>query len=160
MKSTLKIMLLLSVPFCIHGCGGDTKAASITEPSDIKYTVIHGNSYLDGGMHLTSKGSRVFSSQDAYQNELLNYSSDQPVQVDFTKSKVLLLDMGQKATGGYGIEIEKIADSNDAAIVSVALVEPGSGCLVTQSLTNPYEFIEISTNKEILIEEKLVLKSC
>jgi len=83
--------------------------------------------------------------------------------VDFTRSAVLVIDMGQKPTGGYGVQVS----TSDAAIeegvlqVHVVLQSPAPGTMQTQALTHPclalnvpaqgYERIEVYDERERLV---------
>lgn len=157
MINQLRIVAICSIPLMLHGCGGNADAAeqrSLTSPA-----VIHaGVTPYSGGF--TSKGYRIFTSQTAYQNELANYSADTPQVIDFEENRVMLVDMGQRNTGGYGVAVESVVDASDHVVVTIVSRVPGQGCMVTQALTNPYEFIKIATNKEVLIQEKLNSVSC
>src|SRR3990167_3513158 len=153
MEKFLKLALLSSMPFLIQGCGSDAVAED--QVNELSHSVINSGAFLASGAS-TSKGSRVFTSKEAYESELLNYSSELPDSIDFTKSRVVLVDMGERSTGGYGIEIEGITENDGYVLATVALSKPGDGCMVIQVITNPFQFVEVTTTKEILIQEKIV----
>jgi hypothetical protein len=88
--------------------------------------------------------------------------------VDYDAENVVTIQMGQKPTGGYGIELaEPDATLNDGeALIRLRWIEPAPGSIVTQILTSPcliislpkgaYEKIAI-TNKNGNLREKLYL---
>lgn len=157
MVNQLKIIALCAFPLVLHGCGGSAEAAEQRSLSNT--IVIHqGISPYSGGY--TSKGHRVFVTQTDYQNELPNYSGDAPQNIDFEDNRVVLLDLGQRDTGGYGIAVESVADNNDHVLITVVSTVSGQSCMVTPALTNPYQFVKIATDKEILILEKLQGYDC
>jgi len=157
MKKLLRLALLSSIPLFIQGCGSDAVAEN--QVNEKSLSVIHSGMYLASGQS-TSKGSRVFTSKQAYESELLNYSSELPKSIDFTQSRVFLVDMGERNSGGYSIEIDGITEHDGYVLATVVLTEPGDGCMITQAITNPFQFIEVATTKEILIEEKIAQSSC
>lgn len=157
MDNTLRVIVFCTLPAMLHGCGGNADAAeqrSLSNPE-----VIHQGIAPDSGGY-TSKGYRVLTTDAAYQNELPVYSGDNPQTIDFEENRVILLDMGQRNTGGYGIGIESVSDAEDHVLVTVTLSVPGRDCIVTQALTNPYQLVKINTDKEVLIQEKLHTTNC
>jgi hypothetical protein len=60
-------------------------------------------------------------------------------RVDFSREGLLMVAMGQKPTGGYGLELNrKVAVvSDNAAVVSLSWIEPQKGAIVPQLITNP-----------------------
>ncbi|MCW7754938.1 protease complex subunit PrcB family protein [Desulfobotulus sp. H1] len=65
--------------------------------------------------------------------------------VDFTEKGVLLLGLGRKNTGGYGIRLTstEFETVGDTAILRIRLLRPSPGSPVTQVFTWPCILIEI-----------------
>ena len=61
----------------------------------------------------------------------------------------MLLDMGQKTTGGYTINIQSVKEYSDHVMAAFEFIGPGSDCAATQVLTNPFVFATVDTQKEI-----------
>jgi hypothetical protein len=59
--------------------------------------------------------------------------------VDFSREAVLLLSMGQLATGGYGLRLaeESLPVVSGAGTLRVDWIEPPPDAFVTQALTSP-----------------------
>jgi hypothetical protein len=95
-----------------------------------------------------------------YAAELANYTSATPVSVDFTTGKVLLVDMGVRNTGGYSVAVMSVDVGTNSVVANIRLLKPGSGCAVTASITNPYQFVFIPSLKEILVSETLEVVNC
>jgi PrcB C-terminal len=58
--------------------------------------------------------------------------------VDFSKNMVLLVAMGTRGTGGYGVTIDHVTDGGAGErIVESTLTHPVN-CVVTQALTAPF----------------------
>lgn len=72
----------------------------------------------------------------------LHGSSARPT-IDFSKHAVLALFLGEKTTGGYAVVVERVTRRGDALEVDVAVYEPGPGCMTTQALTQPFQFVEV-----------------
>lgn len=62
--------------------------------------------------------------------------------VDFSQHDVLAIFAGQKPTAGYDVSVSRVTDG-DKRIVHVLLTSPDVTCLLAQSLTAPYEIIQV-----------------
>ena len=60
-------------------------------------------------------------------------------KLDFITSGVLLLHMGQKNTGGYGLQLpaQELVIKDATAVLRVKWMEPEAGAMVMQVLTSP-----------------------
>ena len=155
----LFVSLLIVYCFCFSGCEEIANAESPLPELEIQ--LLHGDHYIANGSH-TIKQSKVISSTDRYHNELSNYSSDVPFDINFLNHKVLLIDMGLRLSGGYSVSLDNsrsLVDA-DSVTVTVILTFPGDGCITTDALTNPYAFYRVPTQKELLIQEELFMESC
>jgi hypothetical protein len=59
-------------------------------------------------------------------------------KVDFQKNDVVAVFMGSKPTGGYSVEIGDIRHEKKGATITVTLLKPGPGSIVTQAFTYPF----------------------
>ncbi|HEX6940551.1 MAG TPA: protease complex subunit PrcB family protein [Longimicrobiales bacterium] len=90
----------------------------------------------------------VLRSRDAlaaFWDEL--YANRQPVppvpDVDFGESMVIAAALGERVSGGYGIEVEGIYRTADGLYVVVRETSPGSDCVVTTALTAPAVLVRV-----------------
>jgi hypothetical protein len=157
MDKLLSLTAFLLTGIVLSGCVFDSNAASTTPEADF-YEIHHGL-YTESGTY-TNKQSQVFVDQAGYSSELATYTSATPELIDFTNARVLLVDMGQRNTGGYAIAVTSVDVFNDYVTANVVLTKPGTNCMVTQALTNPYQFVVIPTTKEVLISESIVVNNC
>ncbi|MEC5167404.1 hypothetical protein RCH18_003159 [Flavobacterium sp. PL11] len=68
---------------------------------------------------------------------------------DLNQANFIILNMGEKPTGGYSIGISTIAETADAIVIKVKNTNPDPGSIVTQALTNPFCVVKINSKKEI-----------
>ncbi len=141
----------------MNGCNADVKAD--VEFDNIAFSILYGTDYINNGS-FTTKSHKVITNQSDYDEELLNYLTTQDSTIDFTTSNVLLVDMGQRNSGGYAIEVTKVEEYDDYAMATVKLTKPGENCTVSEALTNPFKFVEIPSKKELLITEELSITTC
>ena len=76
--------------------------------------------------------------------------SDMP-DVDFSKSNIVALFMGQKRTGGYSISIRKVTIEGDTATVQVLETSP-EGNMASMVITAPYCIAVIPKTKNVVVE--------
>jgi len=63
--------------------------------------------------------------------------------VDFGKEMVIFVALGQRFSGGFTIEIEKVETSRGRLTIFVRRKGPPPGALVTQALTAPFEIVAV-----------------
>lgn len=84
----------------------------------------------------------------------------QPV-VDFSRSMVLAVFLGQRRSGGYRIEVADIGRDAKGLTVHVRTLAPGAGCMTTQALTQPYEMVETAaTPAPVRFETQEIARRC
>ncbi|OGS44098.1 MAG: hypothetical protein A2539_00815 [Elusimicrobia bacterium RIFOXYD2_FULL_34_15] len=65
-------------------------------------------------------------------------------EVDFNKNIVIGVFMGEQRTGGYGIQISQIEESQDTIYIQTIETVPASGSGVTKQLTQPYHIVVVT----------------
>jgi PrcB C-terminal len=70
---------------------------------------------------------------------------------------VLAVSSGEKATGGYGIEIAKIEALQPKRVLLITLVDskPPADAITTQALTQPYHIVKL---KRVDLEPTFVVR--
>ena len=71
---------------------------------------------------------------------------------DINSASFIILNMGEKATGGFFIGVESVVESNDKIIVTVKEQEPKPGDMTTMAITYPYSIVKINSKKPIEIK--------
>jgi len=71
---------------------------------------------------------------------------------DIQTSNFIVLNMGEKTTGGYKINVESVVETEKNIIVTIKEVTPEPGKMVTQEITTPYTIVKIKSKKEIIIK--------
>lgn len=153
---------LIGILFCacliLIGCDSDNDSLG-TAADKVEYRLLFGSSYPPDGLY-TSKSVKILRDNDKYQKEIVKYSNSAPPPVDFSTNSVLLVDMGERNSGGYSMVVTDVADYPNYVVATVTLTKPALGCTVTDLMTNPSQFVEIKTRKEILIREELNITHC
>jgi len=71
---------------------------------------------------------------------------------DIGNSNYVILNMGEKNTGGYSIGIEKVEETDKNIIITVKENNPAPDAMVTQAITYPYTVIKVHSKKEIIVK--------
>ena len=90
-------------------------------------------------------------------NEIKMLQNDDSLKHKITTSDVqnanfVILNMGEKTTGGYSIGIENVVETDTNIIVTVKDKNPEAGSMVTQSFTMPYCVVKINSKKPIIFK--------
>lgn len=78
--------------------------------------------------------------------------NEQIVKLDFLKSNLVVLFMGQKNSGGYSIGVEEVIEDDNAIHIKVKETAPKEGVMAIMALTSPYCIVKINSKKEIIFE--------
>lgn len=73
-------------------------------------------------------------------------------QTDISNSNYVILNMGEKNTGGYSIGVEKVEETDKNIIITVKENNPAADAMVTQVITYPYTVVKIHSKKDIIIK--------
>lgn len=73
--------------------------------------------------------------------------------IDFKDNDVIVLNQGQKSSGGFSIDVASVAWDNDVLLIKKLEKIPAKGEIVTMALTTPYCITVIPKAKEIKIIE-------
>ena len=71
---------------------------------------------------------------------------------DIKTSNYLILNMGEKSSGGYSIGIDTVIEEADKIIIKVKEIKPAEGSMTTSVMTYPYSVVKINSKKKIEIQ--------
>jgi hypothetical protein len=81
--------------------------------------------------------------------------------IDFSQKQVLLIAIGAKNNGGFGLEVEKITESKNELTVNYFETKSGEKCMTTQAIVFPFELIEIEkTTKKVIFNSSEKIVDC
>jgi len=73
--------------------------------------------------------------------------------INYKKQMVLALFMGQKSSGGYGISVNHIQESN--SIITVFVNERKPEVMATMAITSPFCFVVMKKSDKKIVFEKI-----
>ncbi len=80
--------------------------------------------------------------------------------VDFTTHDVIAVFAGKEPTAGYTIAVSKIDYANTRQ-VTVTLTSPGGNCMLAQSVTAPYQVVELAkTSLPLTHADRAITANC
>lgn len=140
-KAVLFILALILV-----SCGA---SSSKTSGKNVLYEVL--TQQTDGGASI--RFFEILSEE----NEIVMLQNDEKLKEkiktnDIQTSNFIVLNMGEKTSGGYKIGIESAVETDKNIIITIKETAPQSGSMVTQEITTPYCVVKINSKKEIIIK--------
>ena len=74
------------------------------------------------------------------------------LSIDLERHDLLVSFLGEKTTGGYDIDVDKVKFSSAFSEVSLKEIVPEKNAMVITSITAPYIFVTLPKNKTIVIK--------
>jgi len=71
---------------------------------------------------------------------------------DIETSNFLILNLGEKSTGGYSIGVESAKETDANIVVKIKKTSPEAGENVTYAFTNPFTIVKINSKKPIIFD--------
>ena len=71
---------------------------------------------------------------------------------DIQTSNFIVLNMGEKTSGGYSIGIDSVIETDKNIVITIKETSPEPGSMVTQAFTNPFCVVKINSKKEIIFK--------
>ncbi|MBE0393543.1 protease complex subunit PrcB family protein [Flavobacterium sp. PL002] len=142
MKKTVGLILALVMMSC-----AETK--KVVKESNALYEIL--TQQDNGGANI--KFFEILSEPNEIkmlQNDI--HLKNKIAESDLTKANFLILNMGEKNTGGYAINVDNVVETDKNIIVTVKETVPESGAMVSQSIVYPYCVVKINSKKEIIIK--------
>lgn len=163
----VNVLTLGCVAITLSGCGGDWGPEKDGDGfgddqavvSDVAIQILHQSTALESGLEHT-KQIRFFGQQVDYEDELINYTSDDAAIVDFDQNQVVLLDMGTRSIVGYQVELVAAYKEENIVTLDVSYTTPGNGCGDSSTDYTPYLFARVETTAEIVVEESAIETNC
>ena len=72
--------------------------------------------------------------------------------LDVQNANFVILNMGEKTTGGYSIGIENVVETDSNIIITVKETNPDPESMVTQAFTMPFCVVKINSKKPIIFK--------
>ena len=74
---------------------------------------------------------------------------------------LIAVALGERPSGGFGIQVTSVKMSDGKAFVQVASSSPGGNCVVHTALTQPFDIVKVASVPDpVEFEERRVITSC
>ncbi|WP_339919504.1 protease complex subunit PrcB family protein [uncultured Flavobacterium sp.] len=142
----MKKISFLFIVFLLVSCGAKATKVTVKRPL---FEVLTQQS--DGG------GNIHFYEILTEPNEIKMLQNDKQLKnkitaIDVQRSNFVILNMGEKSTGGYSIAVESVQETEKNIIINVKESSPELDAMVTQGVTYPFCVLKINSKKEIIIK--------
>jgi hypothetical protein len=142
----MKKGLLLILTLILVSCGTSSSKKSV---SNSLYEVL--TQQADGGASI--RFFEILSEE----NEIAMLQNDEKLidkikPNDILKSNFVVLNMGEKTSGGYKIGIESVIETDKNIVITIKETMPEKASMTAQEITTPYCVVKINSKKEIIIK--------
>lgn len=142
----MKKYIIALLSFTILSCG--VSAPKITD-KNVLYEVL--TQQANGGANIRffeilSEPKEIKMLQN--DENLRNKISPTAIQ----NSNFVILNMGEKTTGGYSIGVDSVLETDKNIIITVKDNNPKLGDMVSQVITYPFCVVKINSKKDIIIK--------
>lgn len=142
----MRKLILFFLALILVSCGATSSKKSVT---NVLYEVL--TQQTDGGASI--RFFEILSNE----NEIAMLQNDKKLKEkikseDIKNSNFVVLNMGEKTSGGYKIGVESVVETDENIIISVKETEPELGSMATQEMTTPYCVLKVNSKKEIIIK--------
>lgn len=72
---------------------------------------------------------------------------------DIAKANFVILNLGEKSSGGHSIQIVKAEETTTQIILTIKENAPKPGDMVMTVMSNPYTIVKVNSKKEIVIKD-------
>ncbi|PAM93884.1 hypothetical protein B4N84_16570 [Flavobacterium sp. IR1] len=139
-----KVISVLAV-FALVSCG----AKKTTESSTVLYEVLTTQSSGGGNIRFFEILTEPNEIKMLQNDPLL---SDKVKEGDSSKSNFVILNMGEKNTSGYSIDVEKVEETDKNIIITIKEISPAKDAMVMQMISYPYTVVKVNSKKEIIVK--------
>jgi hypothetical protein len=142
----MKKIIVSLVALALFSCGATT-----TKSSDK-------NSLYEVLTQQTNGGASIrFFEILSEPNEIVMLQNDENLKNkispnDIQTSNFLVLNMGEKTSGGYSIGIDTVVETDKNIVITIKETSPEPGSMVTQAFTNPFCVVKINSKKDIIFK--------
>ena len=137
MKNTIRLFWLVTSIILVYSCS-TTKSAK-----EVSYQILTDSAYQGK----KQQSYEVIDNKNDLKELYRIIKDDKIPDVDFSKSRIVVLFMGEKNTGGYTIGIDEIKTEKDKVIIKVKKTAPKG--MATMAFSQPYMIAKINTTKKI-----------
>ena len=142
----MKKVILLFLTLILVSCGASSPKNSGEKPL---YEVL--TQQTDGGASI-----RFFEILTE-EKEIAMLQNDEKLKnkihpSDIQTSNFIVLNMGEKTSGGYKISVESVLETDKNIIVTIKESSPEPSAVSKEEITTPYCVVKINSKKEIIIK--------
>ena len=142
----MKKIVISMVAAALISCGATTTKSS---PANALYEVL--TQQKNGGASI--RFFEILSEP----NEIVMLQNDENLKNkissnDSQTSNFVILNMGEKTSGGYSIGIDSVVETDENIVITIKETSPEPGNMVTQAFTNPFCVVKINSKKAIIFK--------
>lgn len=147
----MKKIILVPLAVVVFSCNSTKTATGVSKPTTetkdqaVKYEILTESAYQGR----EEKSFEVIKDNASLLKLYQGINDAKVPKVDFSKSRIVALFLGQRNSGGYSINVKNIEEKGDKIIITTQEIAPDG--MAIMSITNPFTILKINSTKEIVI---------
>jgi hypothetical protein len=142
----MKKGFIVLIIFTFYSCSTSTKVNTDSKPL---YEILLQQNY--GGASI--RFFEILSEP----NEIVMLTKDPKLKnrvknTDIETANFVVLNMGEKSTIGYRIEIQSVVETDKNIIITTKEIPPIPGSITIQQISTPYYIVKINSKKKIIFK--------
>lgn len=150
----MKKIFLIPLAFLIFSCDASKKTTESKNNSstEVKKSGANLHEVLTQSAYQgkEEKSYEVIKDKTSLQNLYALVNDTEVPKVDFSKSRIVALFLGQRNSGGYEIKVKNVEEKEGKILVTVEEIKPEG--MATMAITNPFTIVKINSTKEIVFK--------
>ncbi|WP_338407714.1 protease complex subunit PrcB family protein [uncultured Flavobacterium sp.] len=142
----MKKTILLLLPFFLFSCGATSTKTTVNKTLfEVLIQQSYGGASIQFYEILTEPNEIKMLQNDAKLKNKITTN-------DILTSNFIILNMGEKLTGGFEIGVEGALETDKNIIVTIKETSPEPDAMVSKVISNPYCVVKINSKKEIIFK--------
>lgn len=156
------LLAILSIAIFTVGCTVQKKTTD-TNTNKVEFTTIKADSYSG----FQEQQNKILKTSDwlakTWEQAHQHIVGDRPPvpKIDFSSKQVVLVALGMKNNGGFGIEVRNVEEMKNEIVVHINHLTNGPKCMTTQAIVFPFELISIpKSDKKVVFKTHEKVLNC
>mgnify|MGYP003576463238 CR=1 FL=1 len=150
----MKKIFLIPLAIFMFSCNTTKKTAETTKEvsTEVKksnnklYEILTESAYQGK----EEKSFEVIKDKSSLESLYASVNDTEVPEIDFSKSRIVALFLGQRNSGGYQIKVKQVAEKEGKIYVTTEEIKPEG--MATMAITNPFTIVKINSTKEIIFK--------
>ncbi|MGB0887377.1 MAG: protease complex subunit PrcB family protein [Vicingaceae bacterium] len=82
-------------------------------------------------------------------------------EIDFNTNMLVVIALGERNSGGYSLQVEKVIESKNTITITATETKPGVNCASASVMVYPFQIILLpKNNKKVVVAKNIKINDC